>query len=431
MKTMFRSLQVRNYRLFSINQLVKLIGTWMMVIAQDWLVLHLSNDSATALGIVMALQFVPAAVLTLPGGRIADRYDKRKILLLANGLWSSLAIIFAVLVASGGAALWHVYLFALLMGVAQAIETPVRQAFVSELVGTKLLPNALSLSAAAFNSARIVGPALAGVGIALLGTGPIFLISAVASACTLFGLYRIRPEELYRADVPTGEDRVDARIIDGIRYVWGRADLRLPLILIGVIGMAGFNFQLTLAALAKTGFHTSAASFGLFTTALAVGALGGALAGSLRKGRPSIYLILGAAVAFSICEIGVGFAPSYWTVVALLVITGFFMIFYAQASNQRMQLGTEAAYRGRVMSLYVLVFLGTAPISSPIIGWAAERFGAATSIWLGGAISLAAALVALGWQLRNAGDKLHLQVRPTPRLYVTAAPEPALAAATS
>ncbi|MBB5871353.1 MFS family permease [Allocatelliglobosispora scoriae] len=421
---MFRSLQVRNYRLFATNQLIKLIGTWMMVIAQDWLVLHLTNDSATALGIVMALQFVPAALLTLPGGRLADRYDKRKILLFANGLWSGLAIIFAILVASGGAVLWHVYLFALLMGIAQAIETPVRQAFVSELVGTPLLPNALSLSAAAFNTARIVGPAIAGVGIALLGMGPIFVISAVVSACTLIGLVRLRPDELYRADLRTGDDRVDARILDGITYVWRRPDLRLPLILMGVIGFAGFNFQLTLAALARTVFNTGAAAFGLFTTALAIGALGGALAGTLRKGRPSVYLLLGAAIAFSAFEIIVGIATSYWVVVGLLVITGFFMVLFAQASNQRVQLGTDAAFRGRVMSLYVLVFLGTAPISAPVIGWVAEHVGASASIWLGGAVSLAAALVALAWQLRHAGDKLHLQVRPTPRLYVTPAPVP-------
>jgi MFS family permease len=424
---MFRSLAVRNFRLFASNQLIKLIGTWMMVIAQDWLVLDLTNNSASALGIVMALQFIPAAVLTLAGGRLADRYDKRTILLVANGFWSTLAVVLAVIVALGAAQLWIIYVFALVMGVAQAIETPVRQAFVSELVGTSLLPNALSLSAATFNTARIVGPAIAGVGIAAIGLGPVFVVSAVASACTLIGLYRMRPDELYRTPPATSaEDRADARIRDGIRYVWHRPDLRLPLLLMGVIGMAGFNFQLTLAALAKTVFHTSAASFGLFTTALAVGALGGALAGTLRKGRPSVYLMLGAAVVFSALETLVGFAPSYWLVVGLLVVTGFFMVFYAQASNQRVQLGTDAAYRGRVMSLYVLVFLGTAPVSAPIIGWVAEHLGASASIWLGGAISLVAALIALAWELRRSGEKIRLQVRPTPRIYVAQA-APALA----
>jgi MFS family permease len=415
---MFRSLAVRNFRLFASNQLIKLIGAWMMMIAQDWLVLSLTNNSASALGIVMALQFIPAALLTLPGGRLADRYDKRRILLYANGIWTALAVVLSVIVATGNARLWIIYLFALLMGVSQAIETPVRQSFVSELVGTSLLPNALSLSAATFNTARIVGPAIAGLGIAVLGLGPIFVVSAAATAFTMVGLFRMRPEELFRKPLATGDDRVDARISDGIRYVWRRPDLRLPLILMGVIGMAGFNFQLTLAALAKTVFHTGPATFGLFTTALAVGALGGALAGTVRRARPSVYLMLGAATAFASLEILVGLASSYWMVVVLLVVTGFFMIFYAQASNQRVQLGTEAAYRGRVMSLYVLVFLGTAPISSPIIGWIAEHLGASASVWLGGAISLVAALLALAWQLRQSGETIRIQVRPTPRLYV-------------
>ncbi|NUR50570.1 MAG: MFS transporter [Hamadaea sp.] len=420
-KTMFRSLMVRNYRLFATGQLVKLIGSWMMFVAQDWLVLSLSDNSATALGIVTALQFVPAALLTLPGGRLADRYDKRLILLVANGLWTLLALLFSILVLAGTVQIWHIYVFALFLGIAQAIETPVRQSFVSELVGSPLLPNALSLSAATFNSARIIGPALAGVAIAAFGTGPVFLIAAVSSLSPLLGLARMRPADLFRKDLASKDERADARILDGLKYAWHRADLRLPMLLMGVIGMAGFNFQLTLAALAKTVFNTGAASFGLFTTALAVGALGGALAGTFRKGRPSVYLMLTAAVTFSTLELFVGLVPAYWGVILLLVPTGFFMVFFAQSANQRVQLGTEAAYRGRVMALYVLVFLGTTPVSSPAIGWAAEHLGAGTSIWLGGAVSLIAALVALAWQLRHAGDRLEFTVRPVPKLTVSTA----------
>jgi len=420
-KTMFRSLLVRNYRLFATGQLVKLIGSWMMFIAQDWLVLSLSGNSATALGVVTALQFVPAALLTLPGGRLADRYDKRLILLIANSLWTFLALAFSILVLVGTVQIWHIYIFALLLGTAQAIETPVRQSFVSELVGTSLLPNALSLSAATFNTARIVGPALAGVAIAALGTGPVFVIAAVSSLSPLLGLARMRPSDLYRKELPPKDERADAHILDGLKYVWHRSDLRLPMLLIGVIGMAGFNFQLTLAALAKTVFHTGAAAFGLFTTALAVGALGGALAGTFRKGRPSVYLMLGAAIVFSAAEVLVGLVPAYWMVILLLMPTGFFMVFFAQSANQRVQLGTEAAFRGRVMALYVLVFLGTVPVSSPLVGWIAEHLGAGASIWLGGAISLVAALCALVWQLRHAGDRLQFRVRPTPKLTVSAA----------
>jgi MFS family permease len=411
---------VRNYRLFATGQLIKLLGVWMMFIAQDWLVLELSGDSATALGIVTALQFAPMLVLTLLSGRLADRHDKRWLLMIANAGWSVLSLGMGLLVLTGAVALWHVMVFAALLGVANAIETPVRQSFVSELVGTPLLPNALSLSAATFNSARIVGPAVAGVAIAAFDTGPVFLISAVSSLAPLFGLIRMRTADLHREALPPLRERDAARVVDGLRYVWQRPDLLLPMVVMLVVGMSLFNFQLTLAALAKTVFHTGAASFGLFTTALAVGALAGALAGSGRRGRPSAYVLLAAAGAFGAMGTLVGFAPAYWLVAALLVPTGFFMVFFAQAANQRLQLGVDAAFRGRVMALWVLVFFGTNPIAAPVVGWVAETYGAGASIWLGGLISLAAAGIALAWQLRHAGHRLRLRLRPIPRLSVVA-----------
>jgi MFS family permease len=420
LSTTFRSLQVRNYRLFATGQLVKLVGVWMMFIAQDWLVLQLSDNSATALGAVTALQFLPVLLLTLLAGKLADRYDKRKLLIAVNALWSALAVVLALLVASGVVQLWHVFVFAGLLGISSALETPVRQSFVSELVGTPLLPNALSLAAATFNSARVLGPALAGVAIAAFGVGPVFVIAAVSSLSPLASLVRMRPAELHREALPPRDERAPARIADGLRYVWHRPDLLLPIALIAVVGMLGFNFQITLAVLAKTVFHTGAASFGLFTTALAGGALGGALASTGRRGRPSVYVVLGAAVVFGVLETLVGFAPYFWLVVALLLPTGFFMVFFAQAANQRVQLGTDAAVRGRVMALYVLVFLGTTPIGAPLIGWLAEQFGPQSSIWFGGLASLLTAAAALGWQLRRTGQRLRLRVRPLPRLYVEA-----------
>jgi MFS family permease len=423
LSTTFRSLQVRNYRLFATGQLVKLIGVWMMFIAQDWLVLQLSGDSATALGIVTALQFLPVLLLTLLGGRLADRYDKRTLLIFVNAAWTVFSVALAILVAAGYVRLWHVFVAAGLLGIASAIETPVRQAFVSELVGTRLLPNALSLSAATFNSARITGPALAGVAIAGLGIGPVFVISALVTLSPLVSLGRMRPAELHREALPPRDERGPAKISDGLRYVWHRSDLLLPIGLVAVVGMLGFNFQITLAVLAKTVFGTGAASFGLLTTALAVGALAGALAGTGRRSRPSVYIVLGAAVAFGALEMLVGFAPTYWAVVTLLVPTGFFMIYFAQAANQRVQLGTDAAYRGRVMALYVLVFLGTTPFGAPLIGWWAERFGPSSSIWLGGLVSLLTAAAALIWQLRRTGERLALRVDPLPHVYVVRAAE--------
>ncbi|TDC29679.1 MFS transporter [Micromonospora sp. 15K316] len=419
LSTMFQSLTVRNYRLFATGQLIKLLGVWMMYIAQDWLVLDLSGNSATALGVVTALQFTPVLLLTLLSGRLADRYDKRVLLFVANTFWTVLALGMSVLVLTGLAQLWHVFAFALLLGVANAVETPVRQSFVSELVGVSLLPNALSLNAAVFNSARIIGPAIAGVAIALFDVGPVFLITAVSSIAPLVNVVRMRTSELYRDALPPRDERAEARVIDGLRYVWHRSDLLLPMVVMSVIGMSLFNFQLTLAALAKTVFHTGAASFGLFTTALAVGALGGALAGTGRRSRPSVWLVLGAAIACASFGTLVGLAQAYWLVTALLVPTGFFMVFFAQAANQRVQLGVDAAFRGRVMALWVLVFLGTNPVGAPVIGWVAETFGAGAAIWIGALISLVTALLALAWQLRRSGARLRFRVLPMPRFYVT------------
>ncbi|MEO3923966.1 MFS transporter [Micromonosporaceae bacterium B7E4] len=418
LSTTFQSLTVRNYRLFATGQFIKLIGVWMMFTTQDWLVLDLSDNSASALGVVIALQFTPVLLLTLLSGRLADRYDKRVLLFVANCTWSLLALGMSVLVITGVVQLWHVFVFAGLLGVANAVETPVRQSFVSELVGTPLLPNALALSAATFNSARIIGPAVAGVAIALFDVGPVFLVSALSSIAPVVFVVLMRPAELHRDELPPLAERGSARVIDGLRYVARRSDLVLPMVLMSVMGLALFNFQLTLSALAKTTFNTGAASFGLFTTALAVGALAGALAGSGRRSRPSVWVVLGAAVATGACGTLVGLAPTYWLVVALLPLTGFFMVFFAQASNQRVQLGVDAAFRGRVMSLWVLVFLGTNPVGAPIIGWIAERFGAGASIWIGGLISLTTAGTALIWQLHRTGTRLRLRILPLPRFYV-------------
>jgi MFS family permease len=412
--TTFRSFEIRNYRLFATGQLIKLLGVWMMFTAQDWLVLNLSGDSPGALGIVTALQFLPVLLLTLWAGKLADRLDKRKLLMVANAAFAITAIIFAILVASGVVVLWHVFLFAALLGIANAIETPVRQAFVSELVELRLLPNALALSAATFNIARIGGPALAGVALALFDTGPVFLIATVLAIAPVFSYLMMRSADLFRAAKPATDD--ETKIADGLKYVWKRHDLLLPIVLMSVVGMIGFNFPVTLAALAKIDFHAGPSTFGLLTTSLAVGALGGALAGSARRARPSVYVVLGAAIAFGVFEIAVGFAPTFIVAMILLVPTGFFSIYLAQAANHRVQMGVHSAYRGRVMALYVLVFLGTTPIGASLAGWWAEHFGVPSSIWVAGIVSLVAGIASLVWQLRSSGERLRLNVRPRPRL---------------
>ena len=420
----FQSLTVRNYRLFATGQLIKLIGVWMMFVAQDWLVLTLSGDSAPAVGVTVAMQFTPVLLLTLIGGSLADRYDKRKLLLLANAAFASFSVVLAVLVVTGTVQLWHVFVAAAATGMANAIENPARQAFVSELVGSTLLPNALALNSAVFNSARIIGPAAAGGAIALFGLGPTFLIATAGAVAPLVSLTRMRPAELLREPLPPRGERAKARISDGLRYVMRRHDLVLPIAMIMVVGGAGFNFQVTLPVLSKVVYGTGAAAFGLLAAALAAGSLAGALAGSWRRSRPSAYVVLGAALGFGACAILVGLASPYWLVFALLLPTGFFAIFFAQSANQRVQLGSDPAFRGRVMALYILVFLGTTPLGALAVGWWAERYGAESAIWLGGLASLLAAFAGLTWQLRHHGEQLRVQIRPQPRLYVVR-PDPA------
>jgi MFS family permease len=407
-QAVFRSLGVRNYRIFATGQLVKLVGVWMMFTAQDWLVLDLSGNSPGALGTVAALQFLPVLLLTLYSGRLADRYDKRKLLIAANAVFAVTAIVFAVLVASGSVVLWHVFLFAGLLGIANAVETPVRQAFVSELVEMPLLPNALALSAATFNCARIAGPALAGVALAVFNTGPVFLIATALSIAPVFSYLRMRPADLYRS-APAAKK--GARVLDGLTYVRKRPDLLLPICLMAVVGMIGFNFPVTLAALAKINFHAGPSSFGLLTTTLAVGALGGALAGSARRARPGPYLVVGAAIVFGVLEFAVGFAPNFVVAMLILLPTGFFSIYLAQAANHRVQMGVDGEFRGRVMALYVLVFLGTTPIGASLTGWWGEHFGVPASIWCAGLICFVAGVVALIWQLRVSGDRFVVRGR--------------------
>jgi MFS family permease len=412
----FGSLKVRNYRLFAIGQLIKLIGTWMLFTAQDWLVLQLSHNSPQALGIVTALQFTPVLLLTLFGGKLADKYDKRRLLMVANAGSAVVAGLLGFLVITGVVQLWQIFITAALYGVIQALETPARQAFVSELVGHDLLPNALSLSSATFNSARIIGPAVAGIVIAALDTGPVFLLTAVMCVAPLVMLLRMRPDELFRDGMTTAKR--EARIMDGLRYVHRRPDLGQAILLVLVVGMFGFNFQLTLAVLAKNVFHTDARLFGLLTTSLAVGALAAALTSSRRRGRPSVYLVSTTAVLFGVAETVVGFAPTLLVAVLLLLPTGYFMIYFAQSANQRVQLGTSAEYRGRVMALYVLVFLGTTPIGAPIVGWCAQQFGPRSGIWIGGLVSMLAGAIVLALQMRSARSQVSLHFRPRPHVHV-------------
>ncbi|MGW7365727.1 MFS transporter [Streptomyces sp. NPDC054841] len=386
----FRSLSVRNFRLFATGQIASVTGTWMMVVAQDWLVLELTGDSSAALATVTAMQFTPLLLLTLYGGGLADRHDKRALLTAANLVSGLLALVLALLVLTGTAGLWHLYGFALALGIVNAVEIPTRMAFVSELVGAELLPNASALSAAYFNVARVLGPALAGLLISVAGTGPVMLLNAASYLATVAGLRGMRVAELRRSTRPA----THLRVIDGLTHLRTRPDLVLTLALVAVVGLFGLNLQLTLPLMAKTVFHTDAASFGLLTTALAAGSLLAAFAGTARRGRPSARAVTASAFAFGLLETAAGWAPGFTSALVLLALTGFASMYFAQAANHRIQLGSDPRYRGRVMALYTLILQGSVPLGALFVGLLAEHLGARSGLYVGGLISLTAALAA-------------------------------------
>ncbi|MEU8122008.1 MFS transporter [Spirillospora sp. NPDC049024] len=401
---MFRSLRNRNFRLYAAGQVVSNTGTWMQRVAQDWLVLDLAHGSGTALGITTGLQFLPMLLFGLWGGVIADRYPKRRVLMLTQVSMGVLALILGLLSISGSAQVWHVYLLAFGLGVATVVDNPSRQAFVVEMVGRRDLPNAIALNSATFNGARLLGPAVAGVLIALIGTGPVFLVNAASFGAVLFGLYAMRADELHPA-APV--KRAKGQLREGLRYVRGRRDLMLVLTLIGFLAMFGMNFNITVALVAKQVFHTDASAFGLASSMLAVGALSGALLAARRVARPRLRLLVAMGLVFGVLEALTGLMPTYWSFLALLVPTGIAMMTIMTAANATVQLGVAPEMRGRVMALYMLVFLGTNPLGAPAIGWLAQQFGARASLVLGGLISVVAALavgaLAMRWSSDEAG----------------------------
>jgi MFS family permease len=385
---MFRSLRVRNYRLYAAGQLVSLTGTWMQRVAQDWLVLELTN-SGTALGIVTALQFLPSLLFGLWGGLLADRYDKRKLLLATQTGLALVALILGVLDVTGIVQYWQVLVLALALGLVSAIDSPVRQSFVVEMVGPDDLTNAVGLNSTIFNSARILGPAGAGVMITAIGTGWAFVANAISSIAVLTGLALMRPAELRPSPAI---DRIRGQLRAGLHYVRQRQDLLLTMVLVFVVGTFGLNFQITTALLAKQVFHRSATGYGLLSTALAVGACVGAVLATRRRTRPSLLFLLLAATAFGLLEILAGSMPGFGATALMLVLVGLAMLTFTTAANSSVQLGVEATMRGRVMALYLMCFLGGTPIGAPIVGWVANTVGPRWGMIGGGLVCMAMAV---------------------------------------
>jgi MFS family permease len=407
----FRSLASRNYRLFAAGQVVSNTGTWMQRVAQDWLVLELTHGSGTALGIATGLQFLPQLLFSLWGGMLADRFPKRAILLTTQAIMGVLALILGVLALTGVVQVWHVYLLAFALGMVAVVDNPTRQIFVSEMVGPEGVANAVALNSAAFNLARIAGPAVAGLVISLVGTPAAFLVNAASYGAVLIGLKLMRPGELHplpRAPRSRGQLR------EALGYVKARPDLWLTLVLVFFVATFGMNFQVTTALMSRGVFGTGAGAFGLASTAYAAGALVGALVAA-RRSRPGMRLMVSTALAFGVAEVFTGLMPSYWAFLASLVPTGLLILMFTTTANSTTQLGTTPTVRGRVMGLYMLVFLGGAPLGSPMVGWAAEQFGARTSLIAGGVISAVAAVGVAFALARARGVRPAAYLRPAPR----------------
>jgi MFS family permease len=384
MRSLFGSLATRNFRFYLGGMLVSNIGTWMQRIAQDWLIYELT-DSATALGLAITVQFGPALLFSLYGGVLADRYPKRRLLLITQSSAAAQSLILAVLTLTGHITPAAIYLLALVLGVISAIDAPVRQSFVPEIVGAGQLANAVSLASSTFHLARVIGPAIAGLLYAVIGPGWVFAINAgsyavVVIALALMGASRARPSS-------TG-DRVPGELRIALRYVRGRPELALCISLVFVVATFGMNFSLTMAVMVKEQFGLDASAFGFASTALAVGSLSGALAAARRR-NPSPRLLLGSALGFGMSEIAVGFAPDYAAMLILLVPAGLLLLTFLLTANAIVQLSTPTAIRGRIMGLYLLAMFGGTPLGTPVISWISSwnpRYG----LWLGGGVVLVA-----------------------------------------
>ncbi|WP_159943538.1 MULTISPECIES: MFS transporter [unclassified Nocardiopsis] len=381
---MFRSLSIRNYRLFALGQLLSNPGTWMQRIAQDWLVLQLSGGSGIALGMTTALQFLPMLLFGLWGGALVDRLDKRRLLMCTQCAMGVLAVGLGVLATLGAAEVWHVYLFALLLGLITVLDNPGRQAFVPEMVDREHLSNAIALNSASFQLGRVTGPAVAGLLIAVIGSGPVFLINGASFGFTILALAMMRTGELNTPERASGGR---GRIREGLSYIGGRRDLVLLLALAACTQFFGANTQNQIALMVNNVFETGADAFGAAAAFLAVGALAGALLAARRE-RPRLRLVLLGSMGFGVLQVVAGLMPGYVPFVVVLVPMGIAFMTYMTTINATFQLSVDPHMRGRVMSMFMLVFLGVAPLGAPVVGLLADSFGPQASLVIGGSVTV-------------------------------------------
>jgi len=389
---MFRSLRRFNYRVWAAGALVSNIGTWVQRTAQDWLVLtKLTHHDASAVGMVMGLQYAPQILLLPWTGVAADRLNQRRMLMVTQGAMGVLALALGVLTITGTAKLWHVCVFAFLLGCAAAFDAPVRQSFVSELVGQDDLPNAVALNSTSFNAARMIGPAAAGLAIAAIGSGWAFVFNGLSFFAVLASLAFLRKSEL--RPNPRAQ-RVRGGFIAGLRYARNRPDIVAVLLVLFLIGTFGLNFPIFISTMAVSAFHIDAAGYGLLSAAMAVGTLGGALLNA-RRGAPVFGSVLTGSLVFGGGCALAALSPSPLVFAAALMLTGAAALTVTNTSNSLVQISCDPAMRGRMMALRVGVALGGTPIGAPIVGWVANHYGPRIALCIGAGAGIVAGLVAL------------------------------------
>ncbi len=407
MSKTFASLAVPNYRLYAAGALVSNVGTWMARTAQDWLVLtELTNHSSTALGVVTGFQFLPLPFLAPYAGLIADRFFKKRLLVVTQIAMAVTGLLLWLLVFTGVAQLWHVYVLAFLQGVVTSFDNPARQAFVNELVPAGLVSNAVGLNSASFNGARLIGPAAAGLVIGVWGVAPALLVNALSFVGVLVALLLIRDDRL----VPFARMKSRGSVREGLSYVRSRPDLLLIFLIVFMLGTFGMNFQITIALMATAVFGKGATEYGLLGSVMAVGTLSGALLAARRE-KPTLRVLMVGMGLFSLFCLLAGLAPSYFTFAVLLVPCGLFALTVMTSANSLVQLSTAPQFRGRVMALYMAIFMGGTPLGAPVVGWVGDVLGPRWSLLIG-AMVCGLTFLAVGLYLvRDRGLRARLRLR--------------------
>ena len=384
----WRSFRHRNYRILFPANTISNIGSWAQRIAQDWLVLELTNNNGTYLGLVTAVQFAPVLFFSLHGGKFADRFNKRKVLILTNIMGGAASLGLGVLVITDLIALWHVFALAAVLGISTAIDAPVRQSFTTEVVGQTDLANAVSLNSANFNAGRLVGPAVSGGLIAAFGTGPSFIINGLSYFFVIAALANLNEKAFFHLDRP----KSDGNIREGIAYAKARPDIYVVMLMVFFLATFGLNFQIFNALMATQEFGLGPASFGLMGTFIAIGSLAGAIGSArLERFRNTKFVIRGGII-FSASIMMFSIMPNYISYVIWLPICGFTALTTLVSANSIVQTSTDPAIRGRLMGIYLLIFMGGTPFGSPLIGATADLIGIRPTIAICGGISLFASL---------------------------------------